>query len=184
MTRAVYALMASVLFGALLVATAGFESLLLDRDVIGEPDAGPFLGPAMGGAALLVVLLALMRSAALADARDGGAPEVRGTFPAQPLHDARPARRGPRPGDEGGGVPGPRPAPPSPWPAVVSAAAAVWAVMLLVGSVGYAVVRGEAVWLVLFAARYALSPFVLGAVVCAALVVLGTLLLSRAEPAR
>ena len=57
MTRAVYALMASVLFGALLVATAGFESLLLDRDVIGEPDAGPFLGPAMGGAALLVVLL-------------------------------------------------------------------------------------------------------------------------------
>ena len=68
--------------------------------------------------------------------------------------------------------------------AVVSAAAAVWAVMLLVGSVGYAVVRGEVVWLVLFAARYALSPFVLGAVVCAALVVLGTLLLSRAEPAR
>ena len=54
--------------------------------------------------------------------------------------------------------------------------------MLLVGSVGYAVVRGEAVWLVLFAARYALSPFVLGAVVCAALVVLGTLLSRGPSP--
>ena len=105
MSRAVYAVMGTVLFGAIVIMVAGFEALLLDRDPIDEPDAGTLLGPLMVAAAVLVVLLSLLRSAPLSDARDDRAPEVRGTFPAQPLPDARPARPGPRPGDEGGGVP-------------------------------------------------------------------------------
>ena len=51
----------------------GLRALLLDRDPIDEPDAGTLLGPPMVAAAALVVLLSLLRSAALSDARDGGA---------------------------------------------------------------------------------------------------------------
>jgi hypothetical protein len=51
------------------------------------------------------------------------------------------------------------------------AAAATYLVMLGVGSVGYALVRGDATELLVFPAGSALSPFVVGAVVVALLVV-------------
>ncbi|MBF4574918.1 DUF6121 family protein [Frondihabitans sp. VKM Ac-2883] len=53
--------------------------------------------------------------------------------------------------------------------------------MLAVGAVLYSLRRSEAVWLVLFTGRYALSTFVIATTVWAAIVVAGTLLLDRAE---
>lgn len=67
-------------------------------------------------------------------------------------------------------------------PSVVAAAASFVA-MLVVGSVGYAFVRGEAVWLILFAGRYAGSAFVIASSAWAGLVVAGSLLVSRADTA-
>ncbi len=67
-------------------------------------------------------------------------------------------------------------------PAVVAAVVAFVA-MLLVGSGIYALERGEAVWLVLFAGRYASSAFVVVSAVWAAAVVAGTLLVARHEAA-
>ena len=184
MSRAVYAVMGTVLFGALVIMVAGFEALLLDRDPIDEPDAGTLLGPLMVAAAVLVVLLSLLRSAALSDARDHRAPEVRGTFPAQPAVLGRPTvtdRTSVGAGDE---VAGPRgPAPHLLVPSIVTAAL-VYALMLVVGGVVYGLVRQELVWVLLFAARYAVSPFVIGSAVCAGLVVAGTLAVSRVDPGR
>ena len=51
--------LAAVVYGALVVATWGFMSLALDRDVIDYPDAGPLLGPTMAVAASLVTFFAL-----------------------------------------------------------------------------------------------------------------------------
>jgi len=51
----------------------------------------------------------------------------------------------------------------------VATAASVYVLMLLVGAVGYSATRGELTWLVLFTARYALSPFVVGAALLAGL---------------
>ncbi|WP_100343555.1 DUF6121 family protein [Compostimonas suwonensis] len=48
-------------YGALLVAAFGILSLLTDRDVIDDPDAGPLVGPVMTVAAILFVLLVLVR---------------------------------------------------------------------------------------------------------------------------
>jgi hypothetical protein len=161
--------MGTVLFGALVIMVAGFEALLLDRDPIDEPDAGTLLGPLMVAAAVLVVLLSLLRSAALSDARDDRAPEVRGTFPAQPAVLARPGASGGTRSGTGDEVAGPRgPAPH----------------LLVVGGVVYGLVRQELVWVLLFAARYAVSPFVIGSAICAGLVVGGTLALSRVDPGR
>jgi len=184
MSRAVYAVMGTVLFGALVIMVAGFEALLLDRDPIDEPDAGTLLGPLMVAAAVLVVLLSLLRSAALADARDDQAPEVRGTFPAQPAVRARPARPGEGrtgAGDEAAGSRGP-----APHLLVVAIVTAllVYGLMLVVGGVVYGLLRDEFVWVLLFAARYAVSPFVIGTAVCAGLVVAGTLAVSRVDPGR
>lgn len=52
--------MTTVLYGALLVASFGIISLVADRDVIPEPDAGPFVGIGYTGPALLVVFLAVL----------------------------------------------------------------------------------------------------------------------------
>lgn len=52
------AVMVTVLYGAILLAIDGFVSLLADRDVIQEPDAGPLVGPIMA----LVVLAAVFVS--------------------------------------------------------------------------------------------------------------------------
>lgn len=43
----------------------------------------------------------------------------------------------------------------------LAAAASVLVVMLLVGGIGYMLTRGEVVWLLLFASKYATSPFVI-----------------------
>jgi hypothetical protein len=184
MSRAVYAVMGTVLFGALVIMVAGFEALLLDRDPIDEPDAGTLLGPLMVAAAVLVVLLSLLRSAALSDARDDRAPEVRGTFPAQPAVFVRPtASSGVRSGT-GDEMAGPRGPAPRLLVVAIVTAALVYVLMLAVGGVVYGLVREELVWLLLFAARYAVSPFVIGSAICAGLVVGGTLAVSRIDPGR
>ncbi len=46
---------------AVVIAAWGLLSLLLDADVIREPDAGPFLGPAMVGVAAIALLFLLLR---------------------------------------------------------------------------------------------------------------------------
>lgn len=45
----------------------------------------------------------------------------------------------------------------------LTAVASVYVVVLLIGAVGYAIVRADVAWLLLFVGSYALSPFVLGA---------------------
>lgn len=52
--------MVTVLCGAVLMATDGVMSLVADRDVVAEPDAGPLVGPAMAIAALAVLFLSLL----------------------------------------------------------------------------------------------------------------------------
>ena len=172
MDRAVLALFGTVLYVATVITASAFESLLLDRDVVAERDAGTLLGPGMVVAAALVVLLTLFRAAALADASEGRAPEVRGTFPAQPASQVR----APRTDDDAPPHDGRAPRLVA---AALTAAVLVWTVMLVVGGAGYGVGRGDAASGLLFASRYALSPFVLGAAVLAALVVAGTLVVGR-----
>ncbi|OIH99421.1 MULTISPECIES: DUF6121 family protein [unclassified Curtobacterium] len=127
MSRWLIATMTSVLFIALVVAVTGFEALLADVEIISQPDATPYLGPAMVVGGALVVFLATA-----VGARDGN-PGVTGLV----------------------------------------AAATVYLVMLGVGSVGYALLRGDATELVVFPAGYALGPFVVGSVVVALLSVVG-----------
>jgi hypothetical protein len=45
----------------------------------------------------------------------------------------------------------------------VGAVASAYLVMLVVGSIGYVFTRGDLTWFLLFAADYAVSPFVIGA---------------------
>jgi Family of unknown function (DUF6121) len=56
----VVAVMVAVLYGAVLLAVDGFVSLLVDRDVIIEADAGPLVGPVMAVAALAVVFVSIL----------------------------------------------------------------------------------------------------------------------------
>jgi hypothetical protein len=58
MSRWLLATMTSVLFIALVIAVSGFEALLADVEPIAQPDATPYLGPAMVLAAASVVFLA------------------------------------------------------------------------------------------------------------------------------
>jgi hypothetical protein len=53
--------LATVTYGAAVIALFGFTSLLLDVDVIDQKDAGPLIGPIMVLASCVVVLLALLR---------------------------------------------------------------------------------------------------------------------------
>ncbi|OII12344.1 DUF6121 family protein [Curtobacterium sp. MCBA15_008] len=66
MSRWLIATMTSVLFIALVIAVTGFEALLADVEVISQPDATPYLGPAMvlGGATVVFLATAV-------GARDG-----------------------------------------------------------------------------------------------------------------
>jgi len=59
------------------------------------------------------------------------------------------------------------------------AAAAAYLVMLAVGSVGYALTRGDGTELLVFPAGSALSPFVVGSVVVALLCVVGGVAVAR-----
>jgi hypothetical protein len=54
--------MAVVLTASLIVFADGILSLLLDREIIGEPDAGPLVGPLMAAAVCLIVLWFVLRS--------------------------------------------------------------------------------------------------------------------------
>lgn len=54
--------LAAVVYIAAVVALWGILSLLLDREVVDYPDAGPLLGPAMAAAAGVVTWVALVRS--------------------------------------------------------------------------------------------------------------------------
>ncbi|GAA4674052.1 DUF6121 family protein [Frondihabitans cladoniiphilus] len=76
-----------------------------------------------------------------------------------------------------------RRAPRIPGPAF-AAAVFTYLAMLVIGSLGYALIRDEPVWLVLFAARYALSVFVVTTAVWAGVVVAAFLVLARVESAR
>jgi len=55
-------LLATVVYLAAVVALWGVLSLLLDRDVVDYPDAGPLLGPAMAASAGVVTWIALVRT--------------------------------------------------------------------------------------------------------------------------
>lgn len=46
---------------------------------------------------------------------------------------------------------------------VLGAVASAYLAMLVVGAIGYTFARGKAAWVLLFAADYAVSPFVIGA---------------------
>ncbi|WIB13715.1 DUF6121 family protein [Curtobacterium sp. MCPF17_052] len=127
MSRWLVATMTSVLFIALVIAVAGFEALLADAEAIRQPDATPYLGPAMVVGAALVVFLSTAMGA-----REGN-PGVTGLV----------------------------------------AAATTYLVMLGVGAVGYALVRSDVAELLVFPTGYALSPFVVGAVVVALVTVVG-----------
>lgn len=54
--------LAAVVYVAAVVALWGLLSLLLNREVVDYPDAGPLLGPAMVAAAGVVTWLALLRT--------------------------------------------------------------------------------------------------------------------------
>jgi hypothetical protein len=57
---AAMATFAAVLYVALVVAVFGVISLLLDRDVITDHEAGPIVGPVMTGVAILVVYFGML----------------------------------------------------------------------------------------------------------------------------
>jgi len=106
--------LATATYLASLIALWGFTSLVLDEDVITDPDAGVLLGPSMAAAATLVVLAALWRLR------------------------ARPAAG---------------------WTAV-AASTGVYGAMLIVGLAGRTLATGTPAAGLVFAARYATSPFV------------------------
>ena len=54
--------LASGVYLASVVGLWGILSLVLDREVVDYPDAGPLLGPAMAAAAAVVTWLALLRT--------------------------------------------------------------------------------------------------------------------------
>ncbi|CAN5561914.1 hypothetical protein BH10ACT7_BH10ACT7_13940 [soil metagenome] len=60
--RALLPVLAAVTLVALIVGAWGVLSLVLDRDVIDYPDAGPLLGPAMVVAAAVVTWLVAWRA--------------------------------------------------------------------------------------------------------------------------
>ena len=68
-------------------------------------------------------------------------------------------------------------------PLALFAALVSYVAMLAIGSLGYALVRNEAVWLVLFAGRYAASAFVVTTSAWAGVVVAAFLVLARLETA-
>jgi hypothetical protein len=56
MNRGLPSVLVAVGYGALIVASWGIASLMLDQDVMHYPDAGPLLGPVMALGAMAVTL--------------------------------------------------------------------------------------------------------------------------------
>ena len=54
--------LAAVVYVATIVALWGILSLVLDREVVDYPDAGPLLGPAMATGAVIVTWVTLLRT--------------------------------------------------------------------------------------------------------------------------
>lgn len=127
--------LAAVTWAAAVVASSGVLSLVLDRDVIDYPDAGPLLGVVMVVAAGVVTWFGCRRAARAS----------------------------------------------APWLPALLTGVASFAAFVLVGAVGYALIRAEGAWMLLAAAHFALSPFVLAAAVLSALVALGTAVLARPD---
>ncbi len=127
--------LATVTYLASLVGVSGLLSLLLDRDVIDYPDAGPLLGVAMAVGAGAVTWLACWRGS-----RASG-----------------------------------------PWFHALLGGVGAFAVMVIVGAIGYTITRGEPAWMLLASAHFAASPFVVAAAVLAALAVVFTWVLARAS---
>jgi hypothetical protein len=55
------AIMATVLYGALVICADGFISLLTNQDVVGDQSVGPLIAPVMGLVACALVFSALLR---------------------------------------------------------------------------------------------------------------------------
>jgi len=121
--------MTTVLYLASVIALWGVLSLILDREVIDYPDAGPLLGPAIAAVACVVTGIGVARG------------------------------RGPS--------------------TAIACLIGSYAAMLAVGALGYTITRGSPIWMALAAAHLAISPFVLGAAVLSALVVLGATVVRR-----
>lgn len=121
---------------AVVVAVWGILSLLLDRNVIVQADAGPYLGPIMVGCAAVMLLLLALRIV-----RTGETAGI--TF--------------------------------------FGTAAAVYLVLLLVGGIGYTLVRAELLWLLVFPLDYATSPFTLAAALLAGIAALLARSIGQAE---
>ena len=68
---------------------------------------------------------------------------------------------------------------PSPTGQALVSVASVYVVMLAIGAVGYALVRADVAWLVLFVGSYALSPFLIGAALLSGLAVLAVWALAK-----
>ncbi|HEV7949261.1 MAG TPA: DUF6121 family protein [Glaciihabitans sp.] len=69
----------------------------------------------------------------------------------------------------------------SPWRDVAGAVASAYVVMLLIGGVGYAIGVGQLLWVPLFIAGEALSPFMLSAALLSGVHVLGLWALTTRE---
>lgn len=67
----------------------------------------------------------------------------------------------------------------APWIAALLAALGSFAAFVAVGAIGYGLIRGSGAWMLLAAAHFALSPFVLAAAVLSFLAAVGTWALSR-----
>ncbi|PRY67545.1 hypothetical protein B0I08_106152 [Glaciihabitans tibetensis] len=128
--------LATVAYFAMVIATFGFLSLFLGRDVISDPEAGTLLGPSMVLAAALVTFRALVRTAGRT----------------------------------------------TPWGASAAAVASVFVIMILVGGLGFAWAQGEPVWLLIYAAQQASSPFVIAAALLSGAIVLSLWAVSSRPP--
>jgi hypothetical protein len=107
--------LATVTYLAVVIATWGFTSLVLDEDVVTDTDASILIGPSMAGAATVVVFFALRTLA---------------------------VRRSPG------------------WTAA-AATAGVYGGMLLVAAIARSLGDGDPAEGLIFAARFATSPFVI-----------------------
>jgi hypothetical protein len=77
MSRGLLTIMATITHLALVVLTIGLIFYVTDRDVIVEPDATPFLGPAMTLTSMAVVFFTLARTFGVAE-RDRATPRILG----------------------------------------------------------------------------------------------------------
>lgn len=130
----------TVTWVAAVVAVSGVISLVLDRDVIDYPDAGPLLGVVMVAAAAGVTWAGSWRGSRAA----------------------------------------------SPWLPALLTAIGSFAAFVVVGAIGYGLIRGSLAWMLLSAAHFASSPFVVAAALLAFLAAVGAWVLSRPRrgPAR